>query len=55
MRQIIIAITMILSFSNAQAQTNYTPTGIWKWTNGSDVIEFFLKRTLPIMVTIMFH
>lgn len=43
MKTILIAITIILSFSSSQAQTNYNPTGTWKWTNGNDTIEFYFK------------
>lgn len=43
MKQILASIIFVIVFNNIKAQTNYTPTGTWKWISAKDTIEVFLK------------
>jgi hypothetical protein len=43
MKKIVIILVILFTYCNLQAQTNYTPTGTWKYVNGTYVIEFYFK------------
>ncbi len=58
MKKYIIIIMLIVISNITNAQTNYIPTGTWKWINNNDTIEIFFKtdimtvgtRTFPIVI-----
>ena len=58
MKNLFSLLTILLITQHIDAQTNYTPTGTWKYINGMDTVEFFLKtdqitagtKTYPILI-----
>ena len=58
MRKSFWILFFVLLASNLFAQTNYIPSGVWKYIDGHDTIEFYLKSsqmnvagtTYPILI-----
>lgn len=43
MKQIVTLLAITLLTQSINAQTNYTPTGTWKYISGTDTLEVFFK------------
>jgi hypothetical protein len=60
MKNTMLILILMITFS-ASAQTNYIPSGTWRWTSGADTIELFLNPQVltienqTISVIIGFH
>jgi hypothetical protein len=58
MKKIIVILIVTLIAGNLFGQTNYTPTGTWKYTNGNDTILMIFKSdqmtvggvTYPVLI-----
>ncbi len=44
MKKLVYIVISLLISNSAFSQTNYTPTGLWRFTNNNDTIYFYLKK-----------